>query len=168
MTGVSRAPVVRGPGEIRGGRADSGHFARTAYRVQSKNGPGSVLRCGAISEWPRTACSGYRPRRQSDKRVSDTYCGSVKGKVSVPSSSMPIEKSLHCSRPSKDDTPACQARALQETNCVTWPVRSIRKCADTRRFSRHENQGSAARSSAFRNKLAIWGVPNCPGGKLML
>ncbi|MNJ68798.1 hypothetical protein D3C77_650780 [compost metagenome] len=67
------------------------------------------------------------------RRSSAWYWASVKGNSSVPSSSIPMEKSLHPSRPSKRETPACQARSRQETNWVTLPSRSIRKCADTRK-----------------------------------
>src|SRR3546814_9528973 len=48
------------------------------------------------------------------RQTNAAYCASVKGRSSVPSSSMPMEKSLHVSRPSKHETPACHARSRQE------------------------------------------------------
>lgn len=54
--------------------------------------------------------SGVIPGKAArNSRVSPAravYCASVYGSVSVPSSSMPREKSLHASRPSKQETPA--------------------------------------------------------------
>jgi hypothetical protein len=44
---------------------------------------------------------------------------------------MPIDQSLQFSWPRQADTPACQARWSQDTNCCTAPLRLMKKCADT-------------------------------------
>jgi hypothetical protein len=41
---------------------------------------------------------------------------------------MPMEKLLQLFFPSNEDSPACQARSSVETNCLSTPVLSIRKC----------------------------------------
>ena len=44
---------------------------------------------------------------------------------------MPTEKSLHAERPRYSDVPACQARRMNGTYCVSMPSRSINTCAET-------------------------------------
>lgn len=56
--------------------------------------------------------AGKAARNSRVSPARAVYCASVYGSVSVPSSSMPREKSLHASRPSKQETPACQARSV--------------------------------------------------------
>src|SRR5688500_18552636 len=88
----------------------------SSRRHQSKNGPGSVVRSGAMSECPRTASIGYTVSSAEIIVFSVAYCMLENTSKSVPSTSIPIEKSLHAGRPLKFETPACHARSLKETN----------------------------------------------------
>ena len=59
-----------------------------------------------------------------------SYWASLNFSKSVPSISIPIEKSLHLTLPKKDDSPACQARSCIETNWTRLPVLLIKKWDD--------------------------------------
>lgn len=58
---------------------------------QSNSGPGSCLRRGAISLWPRAARIGKVAHSAACSACSVAYCAAVKGSNSLPSSSMPME-----------------------------------------------------------------------------
>jgi len=102
-------------------------------RGHSKCGPGSVLRPRgvAMSEWPMHSLIGYASRRTKASLARIAYCASSKSRSSVPSSSTPIEKSLHRTRPRHSDCPACHARRLQGTNCISSPSLRMRKWLET-------------------------------------
>ncbi len=126
-----------------------------------------------------------RARCRNDRRAhrSDSGLGSAStsarervvlrvlrtGSRSLPSSSMPIEKSLQRSRPRKFDTPACHARSLHDTYCSSAPSRRITKCADTRtpRSVRRSTDERRGRGGSGRSS-AIASPPNSSGGRLML
>src|SRR5258707_10478322 len=89
----------------------SKNYARAARkRSQSNQGPGSVLRPGAMSLWPAISSFPWRSKIDFVSEASASYCGSENGTSSEPSSSTPIEKSLQRLRPFQLETPACQAR----------------------------------------------------------
>ena len=77
---------------------------------------------------------------------SCSYCAASYGISSVPSSSMPTEKSLQpCARDTA--TPACHARAPNGTYCTISPSRRISTCADTR-AGRDRRESTDARPAA--------------------
>ena len=121
-------------------------------RSQSKAGPDRVLRPGAMSLWPHTrsgVIAGYAHCSSRQSSISAWYCASLNGSWSVPSSSIPMEKSLQPSRPSKQDTPACQARSRQGTNWVMAPSRSmknVRRPAARRSLRRKDARRTAGSS----------------------
>lgn len=109
--------------------------ARDTISCQLKCGPGSSLRPGAISACPTMAVIGKFLHNTPSRSRRARYWAGAKSVRSSPSSSMPSEKSLQRSRPCQHDTPACQARCRQATNCTTVPSRCTRKWAETRRHA---------------------------------
>ena len=85
---------------------------RRASRAQSNLGPGSLLRPGAVSEWPMTPEAGiaWRCRIALNKASVATICGSGNGDMPSLHNSIPIERELMSSTPCHDPAPACQAR----------------------------------------------------------
>ena len=65
------------PRRQRGGRSRRRKPAPRAKRGQSKAGPGSVLRPGAISSCPQAARMGRRARRRCASSARTAYCASV-------------------------------------------------------------------------------------------
>ena len=86
---------------------------------------------------------------------------------SVPSSSMPMEKSLQFSRFLNEETPACQAFLSNETNCFKFPVLSIKKWEETFKPEISLKYSCLEISNLLRKKSSIFFVPNSPGGRLM-
>ena len=86
---------------------------------------------------------------------------------SVPSSSIPIEKSLQFSLFSNEETPACQAFLSIETNCFKFPVLSIKKWEETFKLDIFLKYWCLEISNLFRKKSSIFFAPNSPGGRLM-
>ena len=104
------------------------------YLSQSNKIPGSVLRSGAMSEWPFISSlliPVYSCNSMSVTCDNFSYWISSKISSSDPSSSMPIEKSLQSSLPLYEDTPACQALLLKGTNCIISPVLFINTWEET-------------------------------------
>ena len=66
-----------------------------------------------MSAWPSTALIGYAVSIASISKFSERYWASANGSKSVPSSSMPIEKSLQCGT-TVEYRSACVPRALRE------------------------------------------------------
>src|SRR5687768_11963605 len=111
------------------------------------------------------ATSFKSSRRRSSTSVA--YCASSKGASSVPSSSMPTEKSLQRLRPRQADAPACHARRSTGTNCTSSPSRRIRKCAETRMPWISAKYGCSRGSRRLVKKRSMASPPYCPGGRLM-
>jgi hypothetical protein len=105
--------------------------SRLRRRFHSNPGPGSRLRPGATCSWPTISSIGQCAVSSRIKRPSCLYCRAVKLPPSSPSSSIPSDQSLQLSRPRHEDTPACQARSSQPTNCRISPSRRTKKCAET-------------------------------------
>src|SRR5262245_59403903 len=101
------------------------------------------------------------------RRASSRYCTSSNGESSVPSSSMPTEKSLQRPRPRQEEAPACHARRSTGTNCTTSPSRRTRKCDDTFRAWISAKYGCAAGSRRLVNRRSMCSPPYSPGGRLI-
>src|SRR5688500_14223359 len=99
--------------------------------------------------------------------MSVAYCAFSNGACSLPSSSMPTEKSLQRLRPRQREAPACHARRAGGTNCTSSPSRRTRKCADTRMPWIPRKYGCAAGSSRLVNRRSMASPPYSPGGRLM-
>src|SRR5580765_2207090 len=80
---------------------------------------------------------------------------------------IPTEKSLQPLLPRYAETPACQARSVKGTYCVSSPSRRMRTWADTRRAARSRKSGWASAGRLPVNSRSIHGPPNSPAGRLM-
>ena len=89
------------------------------------------------------------------------------GRSSVPSSSMPTEKSLQRSRPQYSDGPACHARRVTGTYWTSAASRRTRKWDDTFIPAIVANAGWAAGSRVLVNSASMKDPPNSPGGRDM-
>ena len=67
-----------------------------------------------------------------------------------------------------EDSPACQARLLHETNCIISPVRLIKKWEDTLRFFIVLKYGCTLILRELEKKSSIYVFPNLFGGRLIL
>ena len=105
----------------------------SANRRQSKRGPGSPLRSGAMSEWPITRAGGMFQRAMiaASSRSSAAICGSAKGVRPSLASSMPIERELTSVTPAHSPAPACHARRCSSTSASAMPVSEISQWAET-------------------------------------
>ncbi len=118
--GLGEADAMSGP---RG-------FAKAcrSSRCQSKCGPGSDLRPGAMSEWPITpdAVIDQFFIIRGSRASSVVICGSEKGCDPVLSNSIPIDREFMSSLPSHSPAPACHARCSSRTICQSVPSLPIR------------------------------------------
>ena len=104
--GRSRSPA--------GGGAAGGQIPipARASRGQSNSSPGSVLRSGAISEWPTTRCGGIGCREIRSRHKCSTAAICASGNGRYPHSwpgltiSIPRETALRPVSPSQHETPA--------------------------------------------------------------
>src|SRR5713101_9406892 len=65
------------------------------------------------------------------------------------------------------DLPACQARSVKPTYCVTAPSRATTTCEDTRNEPTSAKYGCSSAGKELVNSRSIQGPPNSPGGRLM-
>ena len=114
--------ALRGADEEKIRRAEWKRLTEARLDASQKTDPGSVFRSGAMSEWPRTASIGYAVSNAAITEFSARYCASANASKSVPSSSMPIEKSLHAVRPLNSETPACHARSRERYELRHRPI----------------------------------------------
>ena len=75
---------------------------------------------------PVTPATGNLSHSSARRAASVSYWAPSKGRLSHPSSSTPMEKSLQRSRPRHDDTPACQARLSGGTKHTSSPPRRMK------------------------------------------
>lgn len=104
-----------------------------ASRRQSKRGPGSILRPGAMSEWAITPSGpmDQRAMMAPSSLSSAAICGSGKGRSPGLTSSMPMLRELTSSRPCQEPAPACQARRSSGTSASVVPSSWTSQCALT-------------------------------------